>query len=92
MKNKIYIGFTIILISVISVLVFKPESKKDEEKLKELKNQTESKKSFVKVKTVELKKAPLVMYINTTGSAKAERTVDVYPQITGFVTKIYVAE
>jgi len=91
-KNKIYIGFTIILISVISVLVFKPESKKDEEKLKELKNQTESKKSFVKVKTVELKKAPLVMYINTTGSAKAERTVDVYPQITGFVTKIYVAE
>ena len=92
MKNKIYIGFTIILISVISVILFKPESKKDEEKLKELKNQTESKKSFVKVKTVELKKAPLVMYVNTTGSAKAERTVEVYPQITGFVSKILVAE
>ena len=92
MKNKIYIGFTIILISVISVLVFKPESKKDEEKLKELKNQTESKKSFVKVKIIELKKAPLVMYINTTGTAKAERTVDVYPQISGFVTKINVTE
>jgi len=91
-KNKIYIGFTIILISVISVIIFKPESKKDEEKLKELKNQTESKKSFVKVKTVELKKAPLVMYVNTTGSAKAERTVEVYPQITGFVSKILVAE
>jgi len=91
-KNKIYIGFTIILISVISVILFKPESKKDEEKLKELKNQTESKKSFVKVKTVELKKAPLVMYVNTTGSAKAERTVEVYPQITGFVSKILVAE
>ncbi len=92
MKNKIYIGFTIILISVISVILFKPESKKDEEKLKELKNQTESKKSFVKVKTVELKKAPLVMYVNTTGSAKAERTVEIYPQITGFVSKILVAE
>lgn len=92
MKNKIYIGFTIILISVISVILFKPESKKDEEKLKELKNQTESKKSFVKVKTVELKKAPLVMYVNTTGTAKAERTVEVYPQITGFVSKILVAE
>jgi len=91
-KNKIYIGFTIILISVISVILFKPESKKDEEKLKELKNQTESKKSFVKVKTVELKKAPLVMYVNTTGSAKAERTVEIYPQITGFVSKILVAE
>ncbi len=92
MKNKIYIGFTIILISVISVIVFKPESKKDEEKLKDLKNQTESKKSFVKVKTVELKKAPLIMYINTTGTAKAERTVDIYPQISGFVTKIHVTE
>jgi len=91
-KNKIYIGFTIILISVISVIVFKPESKKDEEKLKDLKNQTESKKSFVKVKTVELKKAPLIMYINTTGTAKAERTVDIYPQISGFVTKIHVTE
>lgn len=92
MKNKIYIGFTVILLSVISVVVFKPGSKKDEEKLKELKEQTESKKSFVKVKTVELKKAPLVMYVNTTGSARAERSVEVYPQVAGFVKKLQVSE
>ncbi len=92
MKNKLYIGFTVIMIAVVSVLVFRPESKKDEEKLKELKSQTESKKSFVRVKTVALKTAPLVMYINTTGSAKAERSVDVYPQITGFIKKINVSE
>jgi HlyD family secretion protein len=91
-KNKLYVGFTIIIIAVVSVLVFKPESKKDEEKLKELKSQTESKKSFVKVKTVELKKAPLVMYINTTGTAKAEKMIEVYPQISGFVKKISVSE
>ncbi|MCG2760851.1 MAG: efflux RND transporter periplasmic adaptor subunit [Candidatus Delongbacteria bacterium] len=92
MKNKLYIGFTIILLAIISVLVFRPESKKDEDKLKQLKDQAETKKSFVKVKTTDLGKAPLVMYINTTGSAKAEKTVDIYPQISGFVKKISVEE
>lgn len=92
MKNKFYIGFTIILVAFISVIIFKPESKKDEEKLKELKEKAETKKSFVKVKTVELKKAPLVMYINTTGTAKAEKTVEVYPQVSGNIEKINVEE
>jgi multidrug efflux pump subunit AcrA (membrane-fusion protein) len=91
-KNKLYIGFTVIIIAVVSVLAFKPESKKDEEKLKELKGQTETKKSFVKVRTMELGLSPLVMYINTTGSARAEKTVDIYPQISGFIKKIYITE
>jgi len=91
-KNKMYIGFTIILISLVSVIIFKPESKKDEDKLKEFKDQAETKKSFVKVKTIDLSKAPLIMYINTTGTAKAEKSVEIYPQISGYIEKLNVEE
>jgi multidrug efflux pump subunit AcrA (membrane-fusion protein) len=87
-----YIGFTIILISLVSVIIFKPESKKDEDKLKELKGQAETKKSFVKVRTIDLTEAPLIMYINTTGSAKAEKSVEIYPQISGYIEKLNVEE
>jgi len=87
-----YIGFTIILISLVSVIAFKPESKKDEDKLKELKDQAETKKSFVKVRTIDLTKAQLIMYINTTGSAKAEKSVEIYPQISGYIEKLNVEE
>jgi len=87
-----YIGFTIILISLVSVIIFKPESKKDEDKLKELKDQAETKKSFVKVRTIDLTKAPLIMYINTTGTAKAEKSVEIYPQISGYIEKLNVEE
>jgi len=87
-----YIGFTIILISLVSVIIFKPESKKDEDKLKEFKDQAETKKSFVKVKTIDLSKAPLIMYINTTGTAKAEKSVEIYPQISGYIEKLNVEE
>ena len=87
-----YIGFTIILISLVSVIIFKPESKKDEDKLKELKGQAETKKSFVKVRTIDLAKAPLIMYINTTGTAKAEKSVEIYPQISGYIEKLNVEE
>jgi multidrug efflux pump subunit AcrA (membrane-fusion protein) len=92
LKNKLYIGFTVILIAVASVLAFRPGSKSNDEKLKELKDQAETKKSFVKVKTKELSLAPLIMYINTTGTAGAEKTVEIYPQISGFVKKIFVKD
>ena len=87
-----FIGFTVIIAAVLLIVFFRPESKKDTEKLDELKDQAEAKKSFVRVKTIELAKSPLIMYVNTTGTAKAERTVDIFPQVSGFVKKISVAE
>ncbi|MFO7810293.1 MAG: efflux RND transporter periplasmic adaptor subunit [Candidatus Delongbacteria bacterium] len=92
MKNKIFTGFTVILAAVILIVLLRPESKKETEKLDELKEQSESKKSFVRVKTIKLARSPLIMYINTTGTAKAERMVDIYPRVSGFVKKIHVAE
>ena len=86
-----FIVFTVIVAAVLAVIFFRPDSKKDTEKLDELKDQAESKKSFVRVRTVELAKSPLIMYVNTTGTAKAERTVDIFPQVSGFVKKINVS-
>ncbi|MBN2790628.1 MAG: efflux RND transporter periplasmic adaptor subunit [Candidatus Delongbacteria bacterium] len=92
MKNKTYIILTVIIIAVITYLIMKPKAEDKDAKMKELKDQAKEVKSFVKVKTVKLAKQNLIMYINTTGTAKAERSVDIYPQVSGFVKKVYVSE
>jgi RND family efflux transporter MFP subunit len=91
-KNKTYIILTVIIIAVITYLIMKPKTEDKDAKMKELKDSAKEVKSFVKVKTVKLAKQNLVMHINTTGTAKAERSVDIYPQVSGFVEKVYVSE
>ena len=92
MKNKLYIGFTVIIAAVLLVVFMRPSSKKDTEMLDELKGRAEERRSFVRVRTVELARSPLVMHISTTGTARAERIVDIMPQSSGFVKKINVKE
>ncbi len=92
MKNKLYIGFTVIIAAVLLVVLMRPSSTKDTEMLDELKGSAEQRRSFVRVRTIELAKAPLIMNISTTGTARAERIVDIMPQSSGFVEKISVKE
>ncbi|MDA3884868.1 MAG: biotin/lipoyl-binding protein, partial [Candidatus Delongbacteria bacterium] len=92
MKNKTYIILTVIIITVITYLIMKPKAEDKDAKMNELKDSAKEVKSFVKVKTVKLSNQNLIMHINTTGTAKAERSVDIYPQVSGFVEKVYVSE
>jgi membrane fusion protein (multidrug efflux system) len=91
-KNKTYIILTVIIITVITYLIMKPKAEDKDAKMNELKDSAKEVKSFVKVKTVKLSNQNLIMHINTTGTAKAERSVDIYPQVSGFVEKVYVSE
>lgn len=90
-KNLKYLISTIIIILIAGGFgIYSRLSK--EEKPEDKKPKTEKVKAIVKVETVLAKKKDLIMEINTTGTAKAIKKVDIAPQVGGDVQRMNVHE
>ena len=86
------IATVIILIAVGGYGIYYRLSKEDDSK-KEKKGSGKSEvKSVVKVKTITASKQDLVIYINTTGTAKAIREVSISPKVHGNVENLKIHE
>lgn len=91
-KNVVNIIATLVIVAIaIGYGVFYTLSNKDEKK-EEKKNVERKAKAVVKVETITAKEQDLIMYINTTGVAKAISEVTISPEVSGDVLKLHVHE
>ena len=86
------IATVIILIGSFSYLTYNRLSKEDDSKKEKKGSGKSDVKSVVKVKTITASKQDLIVYINTTGTAKAIREVSISPKVVGTVENLKIHE